>query len=134
MGETAVLERQTASPQGLAPAEVLEARIGGSGLSPASARLMKAVRHLHATVEDLRPSQDDLRRVLEFLTEVGHHSDARRQEWVLLSDVLGISALVEDLSHPRPPGATPNTLAGPFYRPDVPRDAGRRRSVARRQG
>jgi protocatechuate 3,4-dioxygenase beta subunit len=114
------LERQTAAEPAPAPAEVLEARIGGSGLSPSSARLMKLVRRLHAAVEELRTSQDDLRRVLEFLTEVGHHSDARRQEWVLLADVLGISALVEDLTHPRPPGATPNTLAGPFYRPDVP--------------
>lgn len=120
MGGDRVLERQTAAQPALAPAEVLEARIGGAGLSPSSARLLKVVRRLHATVEELRPSQDDLRRVIEFLTEVGHHSDARRQEWVLLSDVLGISALVEDLSHPRPPGATPNTLAGPFYRPDVP--------------
>jgi protocatechuate 3,4-dioxygenase beta subunit len=39
---------------------------------------------------------------------------------VLLADVLGVSTLLEDLNAPRPPGATPNTLAGPFYRPDMP--------------
>jgi hydroxyquinol 1,2-dioxygenase len=61
-----------------------------------------------------------LRAVIEFLTDVGHSADTRRQEWVLLADVIGVSTLVEDMHVCRPQGATPNTLAGPFYRADVP--------------
>jgi protocatechuate 3,4-dioxygenase beta subunit len=102
------------------PAEELAARLGtGSGHAGAVA-LAAAVRHLHALVDELRPSPDDLRHVLEFLTETGHATDDRRQEWVLLCDVLGISTHVEDLNCRRPASATPNTLAGPFYRPDAP--------------
>ncbi|MFN6979399.1 MAG: dioxygenase, partial [Gemmobacter sp.] len=71
-------------------------------------------------IAETRPSPDDLRCALDFLTEVGLACDKRRQEWVLLSDVLGISTAVEDLARPRPAGATPNTIAGPFYRADMP--------------
>src|SRR5690606_1902600 len=55
-----------------------------------------------------------------FLTEVGHASDDRRQEWVLLSDLLGATALVEEVNAHRPKQATPGTLRGPFFRADVP--------------
>lgn len=88
------------------------------------ARLSEAagatVGALHALISALRPTPDEFRTVIDFLTEVGHYADDRRQEWVLLADVLGVSSLVEDLNWPRPPQATPNTVAGPFYRPDVP--------------
>ena len=47
-------------------------------------------------------------------------SDARRQEMILLSDVLGVSALVEAINGRLPAGATPNTLPDPFYVPDAP--------------
>ncbi len=79
--------------------------------------------HVHAIIQELNPSSNEFRAVLSFLTDVGHHSDSRRQEWVLLADVLGVSTLVEDLNSLRPPGATPNTVAGPFYRADVPETA-----------
>ncbi len=78
------------------------------------------IDHAHQLVCTLRPTQDELRTALEFLTEVGHASDARRQEWVLLADVIGLSQLVEDINAPRPEGATPNALPGPFYRPAAP--------------
>ena len=78
------------------------------------------VSRIHALVGDLRPSPDELRAVIDFLTDVGHSADERRQEWVLLADVIGVSTRVEELNCPRPEGATPNTLAGPFYREDVP--------------
>ncbi len=82
--------------------------------------LAAAVAHLHSVIRDLRPTQADWRKVLEFLTDVGHANDERRQEWVLLSDLLGASALVEDINSRRPKGATPNTVRGPFFRSDVP--------------
>ncbi|WP_336799170.1 dioxygenase family protein [Kaistia sp. MMO-174] len=78
------------------------------------------VNGLHALISALRPTPDEFRLAIDFLTEVGHYADARRQEWVLLADVLGVSSLIEDQNSPRPAGATPNTLAGPFYRADVP--------------
>jgi hydroxyquinol 1,2-dioxygenase len=82
--------------------------------------LVAAVTHLHALIRELRPSQADWRKVIEFLTDVGHASDERRQEWVLLSDLLGASALVEEINSRRPKTATPNTVRGPFFRADVP--------------
>ncbi|MFT3975186.1 MAG: dioxygenase [Amaricoccus sp.] len=79
-----------------------------------------AVETLHGLVAGLGLTPAELRASVAFLTDVGHHADDRRQEWVLLADVLGVSSLVEDLSAPRPAGATPNTVAGPFYRADAP--------------
>lgn len=83
--------------------------------------LVSLVEHLHLAVRETRPSADDWRHAIKFLTEVGHASDDRRQEWVLLSDLLGVTALVEEINSRRPKGATPNTVRGPFYRADAPR-------------
>jgi hydroxyquinol 1,2-dioxygenase len=82
--------------------------------------LLASVLQVHDLLRDLRPSPREWRAVIDFLTDVGHAADSRRQEWVLLSDVIGASALIEDMNSARPAGATPNTLAGPFYRADVP--------------
>ncbi|WP_426230578.1 dioxygenase [Pararhizobium sp. DWP3-4] len=82
--------------------------------------LAVAVSHLHALIRELRPTPSDWRKVIAFLTEVGHASDDRRQEWVLLSDLLGASALVEEINSRRPKAATPNTVRGPFFRADIP--------------
>jgi protocatechuate 3,4-dioxygenase beta subunit len=79
-----------------------------------------AVTHVHDLIKQFRPTQEEWRKVIAFLTEVGHASDERRQEWVLLSDLIGASALVEDINSRRPQAATPNTIRGPFYRNDAP--------------
>lgn len=102
------------------PLEDLSQRLAGAGSGRLPGAFLATVARMHDLVTALRPTPDELRTVLEFLTEVGHASDARRQEWVLLADVIGVSTLVEDLHAPCPAGATPNTLAGPFYRADVP--------------
>lgn len=75
---------------------------------------------LHRLLAELRPDPTELRAVISLLTEIGHASDQRRQEWVLLADVLGLSSQVEAQCNPRPPGVTPNTVLGPFYRADAP--------------
>lgn len=98
----------------------LAGRMAQSGGTRLPTAFLTTVTRLHGLVTDLRPTPDELRAVIEFLTDVGHSADARRQEWVLLADVIGVSTLVEDLNTCRPDGATPNTLAGPFYRADVP--------------
>ena len=82
------------------------------------------VAHLHAAVREVRPSRDELDAALAFLTEVGQASDERRQEWVLLADLLGVSALVAELDA-HDAGATPAAPRGPFHRDDAPlREAG----------
>jgi hydroxyquinol 1,2-dioxygenase len=88
-----------------------------SRLGEAVGRLVGALQALTA---ELRITPEEMRIALGFLAEIGHYADARRQEWVLLADALGLSSLVDDMAHLRPAGATPNTLAGPFYRADAP--------------
>jgi hydroxyquinol 1,2-dioxygenase len=83
--------------------------------------LITLVDHLHSIVKEARPTRADWRGAIDFLTEVGDASDEKRQEWVLLSDLLGVTALVEEINARRPKGATPNTIRGPFYRADAPR-------------
>ncbi len=82
-----------------------------------------AVTHVHDLIKQFRPTQDEWRKVIAFLTEIGHTSDERRQEWVLLSDLIGASALVEEINTRRPKSATPNTIRGPFFRNDAPERA-----------
>ncbi|MDH4441040.1 MAG: dioxygenase [Rhizobium sp.] len=100
-------------------ADAFAARFAASDES--TARLLSAVVcHMHDLIKEFRPSQDQWRKVIDFLTDVGHASDERRQEWVLLSDLTGASALVEEINSRRPKGATPNTIRGPFFRTDAP--------------
>lgn len=95
-------------------------RLGRVAPSRLSETLGTLVLTLHQLSDDLNLTPAELRAGIEFLTEVGHAADPRRQEWVLLADAMGLSSLLEDLNSPRPSGATPNTVAGPFYRADAP--------------
>jgi protocatechuate 3,4-dioxygenase beta subunit len=100
--------------------EVFAARLAQLGDTRLPRALATVSRHLAALAAELQATPDDLRHAIAFLTEVGHSTDARRQEWVLLADVLGLSSLIEDRANPLPAGATPGTLPGPFYRADAP--------------
>jgi protocatechuate 3,4-dioxygenase beta subunit len=103
-------------------AEAFASRFGTP--DDATARLLSAVvGHVHELIKEFRPTQEQWRKVIDFLTEVGHASDERRQEWVLFSDLVGASALVEEINSRRPSGATPNTIRGPFFRTDTPERA-----------
>jgi hydroxyquinol 1,2-dioxygenase len=73
------------------------------------------VRHLHALVQELRPTQDEWRKAIDFLTETGKYCSATRQEFILLSDALGVSMLVDAINHNNDEGSTPTTVLGPFY-------------------
>jgi protocatechuate 3,4-dioxygenase beta subunit len=91
----------------------------GSTADPRLRELLGAlITHLHAFVAETRLTPDEWLAGLEFLTAVGHTCDSERQEFILLSDVLGISSLVEELN--APDGATEPTVLGPFYRPGAP--------------
>jgi hypothetical protein len=72
-------------------------------------------RHLHGFVREVEPTQGEWGSAIGFLTQVGHLCDDRRQEFILLSDVLGVSMLVDAINNRRPVGATESTVLGPFH-------------------
>ena len=74
-----------------------------------------AVRHLHAFVKDVEPSIEEWRQAIDFLTATGQMCDDRRQEWILLSDTLGVSMLLETINHRARDGRTEATVLGPFH-------------------
>lgn len=74
-----------------------------------------AVAHLHAFVKDVGLSQSEWMAGIRFLTAVGLACTDTRQEFILLSDTMGVSSLVEMMSFDADPGATENTVLGPFY-------------------
>src|SRR5262249_53352214 len=71
--------------------------------------------HLHTWLAEVRPSPQEWREAIGFLTRAGQMSVGGRQEFVLLSDVLGASILVDQLSDHGTAGATESTVLGPFY-------------------
>jgi hydroxyquinol 1,2-dioxygenase len=82
-----------------------------------------AVRHLHAFAEEVNLQRDEWFAGIEFLTATGKMCDDTRQEYILLSDTLGLSSLVEMLTHGGVDGSTENTVLGPFYVPGSPQRA-----------
>jgi len=77
------------------------------------ALLVGLTEHLHALVRDVRPTLAEWEAAIRFLTAVGQASTETRQEFILLSDVLGISSLVTALNDQ--PGGTEGTVLGPFH-------------------
>ena len=76
--------------------------------------------HLHAFVKEVGLTEQEWRTAIDALTATGHITDERRQEWILWSDALGISMLVDALGHQTPVPATESTVLGPFYVPHSP--------------
>lgn len=77
--------------------------------------LQSLVRHLHAFIGEVRLTEEEWRRGIEFLTRTGRITDDKRQEFILLSDVLGVSMQVIGLNSRKPAGATESTVFGPFF-------------------
>jgi catechol 1,2-dioxygenase len=104
-------------------ADVVNARMG-SDIDPRLHEIMSAlVRHMHAFVAETELTSDEWMAGIRFLTETGHMCSDWRQEFILLSDVLGVSMLVDAINHQRPEGATENTVLGPFYVANPPHHA-----------
>ena len=80
-----------------------------------SALLGDLVRRLHGFVVDNDLTEDEWRTAIDFLTRAGQICSPTRQEFVLLSDVLGISSAVDLLTNSRSPESTPSAVLGPFY-------------------
>ena len=88
---------------------------------PRLAEVISAItRHLHAAVKEIEPTQDEWLAAIKFLTETGHKSDDWRQEYILLSDIFGVSMLVDAINNRKPSGASESTVLGPFHVPNVP--------------
>ncbi len=77
--------------------------------------LTALVRHLHGFVRETALTEAEWLQGIEFLTAAGHITDAKRQEFILLSDTLGISMLTVAQNHAASAGATEATVFGPFH-------------------
>lgn len=73
------------------------------------------VTHLHAFVRETRLTEDEWATAIRFLTDAGHLTDGKRQEFVLLSDVLGLSMQTVAVNHPTAVHVTESTVLGPFF-------------------
>lgn len=112
-----------ASPARTTPDDItgaVTASFSGSGDERLREIMRSLVGHLHAFVKDVELSEGEWRRAIDVLTSTGHTTDEYRQEWILWSDTLGVSMLVDALANQAPPGATESTVLGPFYVPAAP--------------
>ena len=78
------------------------------------------VKHVHAFVREVELTEEEWFAGIQFLTATGQKCDDKRQEFILLSDTLGVSMLVDAINHRKPSGATESTVLGPFYVNDGP--------------
>ncbi len=82
--------------------------------------LVSLTQHLHEFVRDIEPSIEEWEAAIDFLTATGQKCDSVRQEFILLSDVLGVSMLVETINDAETPDATDSTVLGPFHMVESP--------------
>jgi len=101
-------------------AEVVAARISSAAEERLSQIMHVVIRHLHGAVKEIEPTQEEWFQAIQFLTKTGHKSDDWRQEFILLSDVLGVSMLVDAINNRKPSGATETTVLGPFHIDNTP--------------
>ena len=95
--------------------DAVNARMG-QDINPRLAEVMAAlVKHLHAFAKEVELTQEEWEIGIEFLTRTGQICTEERQEFILLSDTLGFSMLVDAINNRRPAGATENTVFGPFH-------------------
>jgi hydroxyquinol 1,2-dioxygenase len=73
------------------------------------------VQHLHSFAREVKLTEPEWFAAIQFLTEVGHMCSDKRQEFILLSDTLGLSMLVTALNNRKPDGCTESTVFGPFH-------------------
>jgi hydroxyquinol 1,2-dioxygenase len=91
------------------------ASFAGSGDARVREVMEALVRHLHGFISEVGLTPDEWAQAIEILERTGHITDERRQEFILWSDTLGASMLVDALENTLPPGATESTVLGPFY-------------------
>lgn len=99
--------------------EVLQ-RIQGTPDPRTREIMLSLVKHLHAFVKDVRLTEAEWFEGITFLTDTGQKCNSVRQEFILLSDTLGVSMVVDLIGHRRPAGVTESTVFGPFHRDGAP--------------
>jgi hydroxyquinol 1,2-dioxygenase len=82
--------------------------------------MQSMIEHLHAFVRDIEPTEQEWMAAIEWLTRTGKMSNDKRQEFILASDVVGVSMLVDCINHRLSREATPTTVTGPFHVHDSP--------------
>lgn len=82
--------------------------------------MLSLISHIHAFIKDVELTEEEWFAAIQFLTATGHMCDDVRQEFILLSDTLGASSLVDSLNHQRKGVGTENAVLGPFYQPGAP--------------
>src|SRR5580700_2111688 len=82
--------------------------------------MLGLVRHLHAFVKEVELTEAEWFQAIEILTEAGRMCSDKRQEFILFSDSLGVSMVVDLIDHRKPDGATESTVFGPFHRLGAP--------------
>lgn len=100
--------------------EAVNGRMGHNTDARLAHVMARLVAHLHSFIKEVELSQDEWATAIGFLTRTGQTCDGNRQEFILLSDVLGVSMLVDAINNRRPSGATENTVLGPFHVEGVP--------------
>lgn len=89
----------------------------GAGTDPRLKQVMSSlIRHLHAFVREVELTEAEWAEGIRFLTEAAAMTDDKRNEFILASDVLGVSILVDAMTHRKPAGTTESSVLGPFYR------------------
>jgi hydroxyquinol 1,2-dioxygenase len=101
--------------------ERVVASFGGAGDARLRQVMQALTRHLHAFLREIRLTEEEWRRAIGFLTETGHITDGKRQEFILLSDVLGASMQVITINNAAHANATEATVFGPFFIEGSPR-------------
>ena len=102
-------------------AEVVTASFAGTRDERLREIMGALVEHLHAFIKEVELTEAEWAAAIDFLTRTGQKSDANRQEFILLSDVLGASMLVETINHRAGGGSTESTVLGPFHMVASPR-------------
>src|SRR6516164_5344454 len=82
--------------------------------------MLGLVKHLHAFVKEVELTEAEWLQAIEILTEAGRMCSDKRQEFILFSDTLGVSMVVDLINHRKPDGATESTVFGPFHRLGAP--------------
>lgn len=117
-------QRMAAAPSRTGEADISQKVIDSFALTrdPRLQRIMqRLVHHLHAFVSEMELTEAEWRAGIEFLTATGQACDGKvRQEFILLSDVLGVSMLVDAINHRSSAAASESTVLGPFYIPGMP--------------
>jgi hydroxyquinol 1,2-dioxygenase len=123
--------------QTMTPEDLLSEVVGrlADTPDPRTHEVMTAlIRHLHEFAAEVRLTESEWLTGVQFLTATGQKCDDKRQEFIMLSDTLGLSTLIDLLAHDGAAGATESTVLGPFYVPGSPERANGESTAERPSG